>query len=125
MTEVRELLQSIASNTIGVLGVIISDKEGVPIIKAVIESNNPIVDGCFRHQFLSVFPSISEHATKMCLGSTKCIIGTFEDYQLIHCNHSPLVLTVVATNEAVTGQIMKMSESLTGLISDIGKTVGA
>ena len=81
MTEVRQLINDIASNTKGVLGVVISDREGVPVLKTVIDTGNSIVDRCFRHQFLSVYGSMSEHAAKMCLGSTLSIMSTFDDYQ--------------------------------------------
>ena len=125
MTELRQLIVDIASNTKGVLGLVISDKDGVPVLKTEIVSGNQIVDGCFRNQFLSVYGSMSEHAAKMCLGSTLSIMSTFDDYQVVHCNHSPLVLTVVATREAMTGQIMSMSQTLKPLICDMAKTVMA
>ena len=58
----------------------------------------------FRHQFLSVCSTLQEHALKMCLGPTSSITATFDDYQVIHCYHSSLILTIIASNEALTGK---------------------
>ena len=122
MSEVRQLITDVATNTPGVVGVVISDKDGVPVLKAAIESNN-LLEGCFRHQFLSVFGTLSEHAQKMCLGPTSSIMATFDDYQVIHTYQEPLVLTIIASNEALTGQLMSLASALMPLVCDIAKTI--
>ena len=77
----------------------------------------------FRHQFLSVCSTLQEHALKMCLGPTSSITATFDDYQVIHCYHSSLILTIIASNEALTGQLMNLSSTLKPLITDMAKHV--
>jgi len=121
MTEVRQLITEVAANTPGVVGVVISDKDGVPVLKSAIEAN--LLEGCFRHQFLSVFGTLSEHAHKMCLGQTSSIMATFDDYQVVHTYQEPLVLTIIASTDALTGQLMSLASSLKPLVSDIAKTI--
>ena len=122
MSEVRQLITDVATGTPGVVGVVISDKDGVPVLKAAIESNN-LLEGCFRHQFLSVFGTLSEHGQKMCLGPTSSIMATFDDYQVVHTYQDPLVLTIIASNEALTGQLMSLASALKPLVCDIAKTI--
>lgn len=98
-----------------------SDKDGVPVLKAPIENNSPMLDGCFRHHFLSVCSTLSEHALKMCLGPALSITASFDDYQVVHCYHSSLILTVIASNDAMTGQIMHLCNTLKPLMVDICK----
>ena len=63
-------------------------------------------------------------STNVChLGPTASITATFDDYQVIHCYHSSLILTIIATNEALTGQLMNLSNSLKPLITDMAKHV--
>lgn len=93
------------------------------VLKAMMDSGNPIVDGCFRHQFLSVYGTLSEHAAKMCLGPTMSIWATFDDYQVMHYNHSPLILTIIASKDAMAGQIVNLSNTMKPLLSDIAKVV--
>ena len=121
MTEIRRLITEIATNTTGVVGVVISDKGGVPALKSAIDQN--ILEGCFRHQFLSVFGTLSEHAHKMCLGQTSSIVATFDDYQVVHTYQDPLVLTIIASNEALTGQLKSLAASIKPLVCDIAKTI--
>jgi mitogen-activated protein kinase kinase 1 interacting protein 1 len=123
MEDLRRLIVDIASHTNGILGVVISDKDGVPVLKAVVDTSSQIVDSCFRHQFLSVYGTLSEHASKMCLGPTKSIFATFDNYQVIHCNHAPLILTVIASQDAMPGELINLSQSMAPLITDIAKAV--
>ena len=87
------------------------------------DSSSPLVDGCFRHQFLSVCSTLSEHANKMCLGSTTSITASFDDYQVLHCYHASLILTLVATNQVLTGQLTQLSNTLKPLITDMAKQI--
>ena len=125
MTELRTLISELAHQRIGagLIGIVISDKDGVPVLKVAGDANTPTMEGCFRHQFLSVCSTLQEHALKMCLGPTASITATFDDYQVIHCYHSSLILTIIASNEALTGQLMNLSNSLKPLITDMAKHV--
>jgi mitogen-activated protein kinase kinase 1 interacting protein 1 len=123
MAELQQLITEIAANTRGVLGVVISDKDGVPVLKAAVDNNSPILDGCFRHQFLSVCSTLSEHANKMCLGPTLSITATFDDYQVVHSSHASLICTIVASDAAMTGQMMELFNAMKPLLSDMSKQI--
>ena len=94
-------------------------------VEGFLDKKAPIFneDFGFRHQFLSVCSTLQEHALKMCLGPTSSITATFDDYQVIHCYHSSLILTIIASNEALTGQLMNLSSTLKPLITDMAKHV--
>ena len=124
MTEVRQLIADAAATTHGVIGIVISDRDGVPVLKTAVEpTSSPLVDGCFRHQFLSVYSTLSNNSDKMCLGPTVSIMATFDDYQVVHCHFSPLILTIIASNDAMTGQLMTLSQTLKPLVNDMAKYV--
>ncbi len=80
--ELRRIVIQKAAAVDGLLGVVISDKEGIPILKAAVDQNAVVLDSCFRHQFLSISNTISEHAGKMCLGNTNHILSSFDHYQV-------------------------------------------
>ena len=71
MTELRTLIGELAHQHIGtgLIGIVISDKDGVPVLKVAGNDSSSTMEGCFRHQFLSVCSTLQEHALKMCLGS--------------------------------------------------------
>ena len=80
--ELRRLVIRRASAVDGLLGVVISDKDGVPILKASVDQTAVVVDNCFRHQFLSISNTITEQAAKMVLGTTNHILAAFDQYQV-------------------------------------------
>lgn len=123
MTELRQLLTDLAVHTNGLIGIVLSDKDGVPVLKAPIENNSAVLDGCLRHQFLSICGTLSEHARKMCLGAPMSVTATFDDHQVIHCYHESLILTLVANDQACTGQLLSFADSIKPLLSDICKNL--
>jgi len=123
MAELRQLITEVASNVVGqgLIGVVISDKDGVPVMKVALDSGSQLIEGCFRHQFLSVCSTLSEHANKMCLGPSVSINASFDDYQVVHCYHASLILTMVATHQVLTGQLVNLSKTLQPLMVDMSK----
>lgn len=121
--ELRRLVASRASGISGLMAVVISDRDGVPVIKAPVYDNSAVVDQCLRHQFLSIFNTMTEHVTKMGFGETQNVLASFDDYQVVHCDHSPLVLTMIAQEDALTGELLNFSQSMSPLIKDIAKAV--
>ena len=79
----------------------------------------------FRFSSEGLFWNLNYCETTFLCGFSICFsVMNMESILLvIHCNHSPLVLTIVATREAMTGQIMNMSQALKPLIGDIAKTI--
>ena len=51
MTELlRTLISDVAANAIGagLIGIIVSDKDGVPVLKVAGDANSSTMEGCFR-----------------------------------------------------------------------------
>ena len=50
MAELRTLISEVAANAIGagLIGIIVSDKDGVPVLKVGGDANSSMMEGCFR-----------------------------------------------------------------------------
>ena len=50
MAELRTLISEVAANAIsaGLIGIIVSDKDGVPVLKVAGDANSSMMEGCFR-----------------------------------------------------------------------------
>ena len=78
MTELlRTLISDVAANAIGagLIGIIVSDKDGVPVLKVAGDANSSTMEGCFRQNI------------HWKLGQYLCVIfwiylGIFRDYGL-------------------------------------------
>jgi hypothetical protein len=51
------------------------------------------------------------------------MMSTFNHYQLFQFNHSPLVLTLIATQEAHGGLLLDIGEELTDAINSMKKAL--
>ncbi|RKO84282.1 Ragulator complex protein LAMTOR3, partial [Blyttiomyces helicus] len=60
-------------------------------------------EGILEPAFSATFSVASDQAGKLGFGKNKMILSTFEQYQIVQFNHSPLILTLLASANANTG----------------------
>ena len=77
-------------------------QEGVPIVK-VAEAECP--DSLTRPSFLASYTGTSgEGAGKLGLGANQNLVAVYSQYQVVHSSHESVVLTLVGTSSASTGE---------------------
>ena len=115
MQELQKYLKRLLPTVEGLLSIIISDRDGVQLVAA----HDQAPPGTLRPPFLGTFAIATEQASKLGLGKNKSIISYYSGHQVIQFNHSPLVLTFVATGEANTGLIYSLEEDLRDAVTDL------
>ncbi|XP_050442360.1 ragulator complex protein LAMTOR3-A [Adelges cooleyi] len=118
MEELRRFLHQTLNKIDGLYTIIISDHDGVVIIKA---SADKSLDNNFnfKHSFLSDFNSASEQAGKLELGKNKTVICFYTNYQVVQLNCSSVLITFVAAEKANTGNILGLEKVLEPLLKDL------
>ena len=102
MEELRKHLSSYLTPESGLVGLMLSDREGVPLLRAT-QAGCP--DSVTRPAFLAAFAGSSQEVGgKLGLGANTSLVAVYGEYQVIHHQHSQVILTMVANSEANTGQ---------------------
>ena len=139
MEELRKHLSSHLTPESGLVGLILSDREGVPLLRST-KAECP--DTVTRPAFLAAFAGSSQEVGgKLGLGRNTSLVAVYGQYQVIHHQHSQVILTMVANSEANTGQtpltrgsihhyycyiagyLLNMSESLKPFLTDISNAI--
>jgi len=117
MEDVRKLLMTYVKDVDGMLGIVLCDRDGVPIIRSTVEDcPEPVT----RPAFLSSHATTSEQAGKMGLGSNETIMAVYQHYQVVHMVHAGIVITLIATADALLNELKNTGEKLKPLVQDIG-----
>merc|ERR1711916_263521 len=69
--------------------------------------------------FLATFSLATEQASKLGLSGNKSAVCMYREYQVVHFNHSPLFVSLIASDEANTGMLLSIGEELAGSISQL------
>ena len=102
MEELRKHLSSHLTPESGLVGLILSDREGVPLLRA---TRAECPDSVTRPAFLAAFAGSSQEVGgKLGLGRNTSLVAVYGQYQVIHHQHQQVILTMVASSEANTGQ---------------------
>jgi len=111
--ELRKGLMQILSSFDGLFAIIISDRDGVTILKANAES---APEQALRMNFLSTFGTASDQASKLGMGKNTRIISMYQNYQVIQISKLPIVITLIARNSANTGHLLSIEAKLDPLV---------
>ncbi|XP_050694762.1 ragulator complex protein LAMTOR3-like [Eriocheir sinensis] len=118
--EMKKNLMELMKGTEDVMGIIITDRDGVPIMK-VSEEEAPELG--LRPTFISTFNIATDQAGKLGMGRNRRMVCVYGRYQVVHFNHLPLVVTVIASCGANTGQLLAMETQLTPLLAHLTHVV--
>ncbi|VDP04327.1 unnamed protein product [Soboliphyme baturini] len=119
MDNARKVLNGIARNVEHLLAIIITDRDGVPMLKSDYPS-----DVTTRPQFLSVHGVALEQAAKLGFGEAEYAIFYYNQYQLVLLNYQTVMVTLVATSDANSGQLVGLSTELEPLVKQLRSCIG-
>lgn len=125
--ELRRSLHQILSKVSGLYGIILTDRDGVTILKAHLEPGvTGFPEAALRLAFLSNFGNATEQASKLGMGRNNKIISIYQRYQVIQFNKLPVVVTLIAKKDANTGYLLTtLDDLLNPLVTAIRKDVSA
>ncbi|XP_065199055.1 ragulator complex protein LAMTOR3-B-like [Sycon ciliatum] len=107
--DIEVALKKLISGVDGLEGIVISDRDGVPVAKVL---NGDVPEAASRPGFLATFSMATEQASKLGLGANKSLICFYDNCQVVHLNFTPLVATLLARVDANTGVLLGMSAQL-------------
>ena len=139
MEELKKHLQSYLTPESGLVGVVLSDREGVPLVRVTGEA---CPDAVTRTSFLSSFAGTSQEVGgKLGLGTNNTLVAVYGQYQVlthwkysmpvsnptrcqvVHHQHEAVILTLVAGSEASTGLMISMTETMRPFLADVSAVI--
>ena len=120
--ELRRVLNQRLIELPGIVALVISDKDGVPILQ-VSTDNSPAVDVCLRYQFLSSNGIVDDSSKKVKLHGIKKSLVCYNDKQILSVAQGQLILSIIGQAEANTGQMENLAKQLHPVVKDVSKAV--
>ena len=65
-----------------------------------------------------MYANAMDHLEKLDLGKNEMILLNFDQYQVVHFNHNPVVLTMIGNEEVMAGQLIDLSKQLEPLLEE-------
>ena len=118
--DIEEYLRRLLVTVEGLEGIIISDRDGVPVVKAL---SSDVPEATSRPGFLATFSMATEQASKLGLGANKSLVCVYDNFQVVHLNFLPLVATLLARVDANTGVLLGMSGQLLESVKQLREAV--
>ncbi|XP_076348913.1 late endosomal/lysosomal adaptor, MAPK and MTOR activator 3 isoform X1 [Tachypleus tridentatus] len=118
--EMKKYLHKIMSQIGGIHAVLITDRDGVPVLKAATENAPELA---MRPSFLTTVGMATDQAGKLGMGKSQRIACIYGKYQVIHFNRFPLMVSMIASSSANTGMILGLESELSSLIQDLKAAV--
>lgn len=121
MTSCATALARSVQETPGLMGVLVTDKDGVPILYSFNEQLGEFADAILEGIMSATFSVACEQLEKLGIGGVKCISSFYGNYTILHYNTIPtLVLSLicdsksesVACSRALVPSIASMLEEL-------------
>ncbi|XP_054165630.1 ragulator complex protein LAMTOR3-A-like [Oppia nitens] len=93
----------------GLIAVMITDREGVPLIKVVNEMCEQTMTG--RPTFVAAnFTAGVEQAGKLGIGQCHTIVTRYHNYQIVHFNKDKLIVALIANTNANIGELLALED---------------
>ncbi|XP_066957167.1 ragulator complex protein LAMTOR3 isoform X1 [Macrobrachium rosenbergii] len=118
--EMKKFLLDILNSTDDLLGIVITDRDGVPLLKVSTEDAPELG---MRPAFLSTFGMATDQAGKLGMGKNKRMVCIYGNYQVVHFNKLPLVITVIGTSTANTGLLMELEDQFSHIVTQLTPVV--
>ncbi|KAG8201993.1 hypothetical protein JTE90_027462 [Oedothorax gibbosus] len=112
----KKFLQGIIKRVDDLRAIVITDRDGIPIIKVTAPD---IPDPVSKPNFLASVSLAVEQAGKLGNGTTRRIICVFNTIQVIHFNKSPLMISLIASSKANTGLLLNLESELNNFVEDL------
>jgi len=99
---------------------VITDRDGVHLVKAIKEQ---VPEMALRPSYLSTFAMAADQAGKLGVAKNNKIISIYSNYQVVQINKNPLVISLIATKSANTGQLINLENDLSVVVDDLAQVV--
>lgn len=99
--ELRVFFQRLLPTVDGLEGIVIADRDGVPVLEV---STGLCPPNVLKPVFLGAFSLCSEQAGKIGFGKNRRITTFYSDHQVVQFNYLPLIVTLIAKTSANTGK---------------------
>jgi len=120
LQELRKYVTGLLQRVDGLLAIVITDRDGVHLVKAIKEQ---VPEMALRPSFLSTFAMAADQAGKLGVAKNKKIISMYSNYQVVQINKNPLVISLIATKNANTGQLVNLENDLSVVVDDLAQVV--
>lgn len=118
--EARKFLQDMLNRVNGLYCILISDRDGVPMLKV---SNDKIPEQITKPNFVSTFGLAIDQGSKLGLGKTETVICTYSQYQVVQMNKLPLMVSFIASDSCNTGHILALEKQIDIIVADLALAV--
>ncbi|XP_014241954.1 ragulator complex protein LAMTOR3-A isoform X2 [Cimex lectularius] len=108
------------TGVVGLEGIVIADRDGVPIVKASMET---IPDTALMSSFLSTFGLTSHQGGKLGMGENNTIICIYSTYQVVQMDLLGMIVTFIGNKNCNTGHILSIQKELNPIINDLTKVL--
>lgn len=114
--EIRKVIYQMLQKVPGLYCVLITDREGAPVLKV---SNEKAPELAMGPTFLSTFGLAINQGSKLGLGNAKTLICTYSQYQVIQMNKLPLIISFIASDTCNTGHILALEQQIEPVLSNL------
>ncbi|XP_046673263.1 ragulator complex protein LAMTOR3-A [Homalodisca vitripennis] len=118
--EMKKYLYSLLTKIDGLYSVVVSDRDGVPILKA---SSEKAPESALRPCFLSTFGMATDQGSKLGLGRNNAVICLYNNFQVVQINDLPLIVSFIASHSCNTGHILNHKQTLQQLLQPLKGSV--
>lgn len=118
--EARKVLYDLLGKVNGLYCIVITDRDGVPVIKAV---SDKVPEQALRPGFISTFGLAIDQGSKLGLGKTETLICSYSQYQVIQMNKLPLIISFVASDSCNVGHVLALESQIDILLNNLVLTV--
>ncbi|CAK1587183.1 unnamed protein product [Parnassius mnemosyne] len=118
--DLRKYLNHLLEKVNGLHCILITDRDGVPVVRAVTERAPQLA---LRPNFISTFGMATDQASKLGLGRNKTIISMYSSYQVIQMNKLPLIITFIGSDNCNTGHILSLESQIEPFLKDLAAVV--
>nr|CAI5831779.1 unnamed protein product [Callosobruchus analis] len=118
--DARKFLQDLLSKVNGLYCILITDRDGVPVMKV---GTDKTPEHATRPNFISTFGLAIDQGSKLGLGKTKTLISTYSQYQVIQMNKLPLIVTFITSDSCNTGRVLSLERQLEPILAEMALSV--
>jgi len=107
--ELRKYLYNLMSNIQGLTAIVVSDREGVPVLKTIKEETPEFA---LSAAYLSNFQITSDICGKLGFGSCNYICCNYDNLSVVHYSKKHLIISYIATEGSNLGQILNLHKEV-------------
>eukprot|EP01137_Pigoraptor_chileana_P016054 Opistho-2@72546 len=114
--ELQSFFSRLLTRIPGLEAALVTDRDGVIVIKAVTDA---VSEQALQSSFLATFALATEQAGKLGLGKNRSVTCMYENHQVIHFGHLPLIISLIASADANTGILLNLEKELKAAVDPV------